>query len=282
MRYIFLFLLIIACKPQQATLNPLATTPPLVPTPKTEEEVAKYNDNWDELTSEEAGVVSTSETFSIGDRLVGLSIYKRKGNITLINVHDNENTSVQAAKLVIDSLGGTLMQLRHTGERNIQFKHEGRAYQFDTNSIFTDKGAQETIRNLGTYSDAAFQLVRRFANALVDSIRAEVIFTLHNNTAGNYSAASYLAEYKSDAADVYLNPDRHPDDFFFVTERLFFEELKGRGFNVVLQNNATVTDDGSLSVLAGQRGIPYINIEAQHGHLDEQVEMLLVIYEMFQ
>lgn len=282
MRYIVLLLLIVACKPQQAALNPLATTPPLVPTAKTEEEQAKYNDNWDELGSEETGVVSTSETFRIGDRLVGLSIYKRKGSITLINVHDNENTSVQAAKIVIDSLGGTLMQLRHTGERNIQFNHQGRAYQFDPNRIFTDKGAKETISNLGAYSEEVFQIVRRFANALVDSIRVEVIFTLHNNTAGNYSAASYLDEYRADAAEVYLNPNRHPDDFFFVTERLFFDELKTRGFNVVLQNNETVTDDGSLSVLAGQRGIPYINIEAQHGHLNEQVEMLLVIYDLFQ
>jgi len=278
MRYLLLFLLLLACKTQQVALNPLATTPPLVPSPKTVEEAAQYDNNY----SEESGVISKSETFVIGDRLVGLSIYKRKGNITLINVHDNENTSVEAAKMVIDSLGGTLMQLRHTGERNIQFNHQGRAFQFDPNRIFTDKGAEETIRNLGSYSDEAFQMVRRFANALVDSIKVEVIFTLHNNTAGNYSAASYLDEYQADASDVFLNPDRHPDDFFFVTERLFFEELKARGFNVVLQNNATVTDDGSLSVLAGHRGIPYINIEAQHDHVDEQVEMLLVIYELFQ
>ncbi len=282
MRYALLFLLLMACKANQVTLNPIATTPPLVSPPKTEEEATRYDDNWDELTSEEAGVISTSESFLIGDRMVGLSIYQRKGNLTFVNVHDNENTSVQAAKIVIDSLGGKLLQLRHTGERNIQFRHNGEQYEFDPNRIFTDAGARETLSNLGVYSDEAHALVRRFANALVDSLDVEVILTLHNNTEGNYSAASYLNEYKTDAADVYLNSARDPDDFFFVTERLFFEELRSRGFNVVLQNNATVTDDGSLSVLAGQRGIPYINIETEHGHLHEQVEMLFVMYDMFQ
>jgi hypothetical protein len=282
MRYALLFLVLMACKPYQATVYPIATTPPLVSPPKTEEEVARYDDNWDDLTSKETGVISTSETFRIGDRLVGLSIYKRQGNITLVNVHDNENTSVQAAKIVIDSLGGKLFQLRHTGERNIQFRLNGKQYEFDPNRIFTEAGARETLTNLGAYSDEAHHLVRRFANSLVDSLDVEVILTLHNNTEGNYSAASYLDEYRSDAADVFLNPARDPDDFFFVTERLFFEELRARGFNVVLQNNATVTDDGSLSVLAGQRGIPYINIETEHGHLQEQVEMLFVMYDMFQ
>ena len=35
------------------------------------------------------------------------------------------------------------------------------------------------------------------------------------------------------------------------------------GYNVVLQNNATVTNDGSLSYYAGVQGKEYINFEAQ-------------------
>jgi hypothetical protein len=42
---------------------------------------------------------------------------------------------------------------------------------------------------------------------------------------------------------------------------------------VVLQHHRP-QDDGSLSVYAAKKKIPYINIEALHGHLDEQIRML--------
>ena len=219
----------------------------------------------------------------VGDREVKVATYSKPGKLTFVNLHDNENTSVDAAMIVIDSLGGTLIQLQHSGERNLEFKLNSGNYVADPNRIFTDIGAKATLSALGPYSDMALKEVRSFADGLVDSLsNVDVIYTLHNNGEVGYSAKSYLNEYKTDASDVYLNPDRDEDDFYFVTERKFFDQLKAKGYNVVLQNNKTVTDDGSLSVLAGQRGIPYINIEAQHGHLKEQVEMLLVLYSLFE
>ncbi len=48
-------------------------------------------------------------------------------------------------------------------------------------------------------------------------------------------------------------------DFFYVTEKKFFAYLAERDFNVVLQNNEKVTDDGSLSVHFAKRvGVPGI------------------------
>lgn len=217
----------------------------------------------------------------IGDLEVKVVVYKRPGKLTFVNLHDNENTSVEAAIVAIDSLGGTLLQLQHTGERNLEFKLEGTKFIADPNRIFTDEGARATLKKLGPYSEEALKAVRTFADGLVDSLNVDVIYTLHNNTEMGYSAKSYLDEYKTDAEEVFINPAMDEDDFFFVTERSFFDQLKVKGYNVVLQNNETVTDDGSLSVLAGQRGIPYINIEAQHGHLKEQVEMLYVLYSLF-
>ena len=35
------------------------------------------------------------------------------------------------------------------------------------------------------------------------------------------------------------------------------------GYNVVLQNNETVTNDGSLSYYSGLQGKPYVNFESQ-------------------
>src|SRR5690606_27170642 len=87
---------------------------------------------------------------------------------------------------------------------------------------------------------------------------------------------SYLpgATYAADAEAVHLAPTEDADDFFFVTDRPLYDALARAGFNVVLQNNATVTDDGSLSVLAARRGQRYVNVEAQHGHTAQQRRMV--------
>ena len=37
---------------------------------------------------------------------------------------------------------------------------------------------------------------------------------------------------------------------------------------------------GSLSVLAGLKGIPYVNVEAQQGHLREQRKMLGALFTL--
>ena len=73
---------------------------------------------------------------------------------------------------------------------------------------------------------------------------------------------------------------RDADDFFFVTAARLFDALAARGFTVVLQDNARVTDDGSLSVLAARRAQLYVNVEAQHGHRAEQTAMLRALLDV--
>lgn len=53
-----------------------------------------------------------------------------------------------------------------------------------------------------------------------------------------------------------------------------YEALAAEGFAVVLQDNERAADEGSLSVWAARQGIPYVNVEAEHGQRDRQVEML--------
>ena len=177
----------------------------------------------------------------------------------------------------------------HEGGRNVAFERGARRYAFDPNRIFTDAGALATLRRLNrtdsTVADIdpeVVEVVRRFAEALLDSVGLDTlrqVVALHNNTDEQYSARSYLpgAEYASDAADVHLEPGSDADDFFFVTERTLFDRLRAEGFNVVLQHNAAVTDDGSLSVFAARAGIRYVNVEAQHGHRAEQERMITVL-----
>ena len=121
--------------------------------------------------------------------------------------------------------------------------------------------------------------VDRFARELLSIYaidRADVVIALHNNTEENYSALSYQkgGVYADDAEEVFIKHGSDPDDFFFVTERAVFDALRRRAYNVVLQDNRRATDDGSLSVYCGRAGVRYINVEAQDGHLDQQVAML--------
>jgi D-alanyl-D-alanine dipeptidase len=109
--------------------------------------------------------------------------------------------------------------------------------------------------------------------------RLSAVIALHNNSEANYAATNYMKgqELAKEAAEVRMVRDQDPDDFFFVTEKWIFDGLCETKFNVVLQDNRRMTDDGSLSVYCGQHRISYVNVEAQHGHVNQQVEMLRAV-----
>ncbi|MGH9339965.1 MAG: hypothetical protein ACRD1R_10365 [Acidobacteriota bacterium] len=236
--------------------------------------------------SGENRTVSRETTATLGEKRIQILVHEvRTGEPLFFNMHDNENTAVEAALVVIEKRGGRVLELRHSGERMISFDLNETTYTFDPNRIFTDEGARKTLQEQGPFSDQALVAVRKFANQLLDNfglVEAEMILTVHNNTDGQYSARSYLegGEYESEAAAVHLQAGSDPDDFFFVTDEELFYFFQERGFNVVLQDNAAMTNDGSLSVFAGHRGIPYINIEAEHGHLDRQLRLLEAVYRL--
>jgi hypothetical protein len=222
---------------------------------------------------------SESIPLKVGDRVVRALVYKgQPSKMLLFNMHDDENTAVEAARTFVKINGGTLVELTHTGERLISFDLNEKSYKIDPNRIFTPDGISKTLVQYGGTSPEAEAEVARFAQELVTKFITgrEVVVALHNNGNNAYSAASYSkgGEYEKDAAEVYIDSKRDPDDFFYVTERKHFDGLKAKGYNVVLQNNDTVVDDGSLSVFCGRQKITYINVEAEHGHRVEQERML--------
>lgn len=200
------------------------------------------------------------------------------------NMHDDENTSVEAAKSVADKVGGTVIELKHSGDRLINFKLKNKSYKIDPNRIFTSVGIGKTLKNYGGTSPEAEAEVDKFAKKLISDFlkQTDVIIALHNNTNNEYSAKSYEkgGSYEKDAAQVFINPANDIDDFFFVTEEKYFNKIKEKGFNVILQDNKNVTDDGSLSVYCGNEKITYINVEAEHGHRAEQIKMLESLREI--
>jgi hypothetical protein len=242
---------------------------------------ASYNPPSPSNVVSEGNEVKSDEAvrLNVGDREVQALITKGKpSNLVYFNMHDDEKTAANVARAFVKIEGGTFVELRHSGERLITFGLNGKSYKFDPNRIFTDAGIPKTLKLYGQTSPEAEKEVARFAKELIERFldKAGVIVAMHNNTDGGFSAASYAkgGEYEKDTAEVFINPNNDLDDFFLVTENDFFGAIKTKDFNVVLQNNASVTDDGSLSVYCGRKGIKYVNVEAQHGHFDEQTRML--------
>lgn len=203
----------------------------------------------------------------------------------MINVHDDENTSVEAGKVSLNVDGGRIIELVHTGERLITFRLDGQTYQFDPNRIFSDAGIVATLKKHSTYSEAAHAEIKKFATQYLERFafdKEPFIIALHNTSDTIFSVLTFApgGTAASDAAEVHVNPNRSRFDFFYVTDKRFYDYLKARDYNVVLQNNAQVSDDGSLSVYFSQKGIPYINVEADVHHLENQIEMVKTMRAM--
>ncbi len=216
--------------------------------------------------------------YNLGNDIIEIRINgKSSDKYILINLHENEVTSINAAKEIIDNFGGYFIYISQSGERNIKFTLDSIPYAFDPNRIFTREGIKKTLHNLGNFSLEAENEVFKFANYLLDFLTKDsvCIIAVHNNYDGNYSAKSYYRKNKQDAKRVYINPSEDVDDFFFVVQERDFDFFKSQGYNVVLQDNENVNDDGSLSVYCGKNNIRYINVEVQEGKLQTQYKMIL-------
>ncbi len=228
----------------------------------------------------------TKIAFNIGNDQIHAVVHQKRSAVpTMINVHEDEYTSMEAGRKNIERHGGRLIELVHSGERLITFNLNGQKYAFDPNRVFSDAGIVETLQKHSAYSEDAHAAIKSFALQYLQHFALDkepVIIALHNTADGIFSVESFTPKSKfgSDAAAVHINPRRSKFDFFFVTETKFYNSLKDRDFNVVLQDNAQVTEDGSLSVHFASKGIPYINVEAEINHLPAQIEMLEVVREM--
>lgn len=240
------------------------------------------------LTRQRAHLQIMRLPFLIGDTNVHALVFQfRRPWPTFLNVHDDENTSVEAGKAVIGETSGRLIELAHSGRRHLRFTLDGAEFAVDPNRIFSDTGIRATLERQGRYSAAAHQAVRQFALQFLERFaldREPVIVALHNTVDGNYSIESYRpgAQHEAAAAALHVSTNRSRFDFFYVTDRRFFDYLQQRDYNVVLQNNATAPDDGSLSVYFATKGIPYLNIETELGQRERQIAMVRVAREMLE
>lgn len=203
--------------------------------------------------------------------------HQKHSKIAFINVHENESTSVDAYRLVDTLNQFPFFWLNQNCERRIKFNYKNVVYSIDPNRIFSAEGIKATI----AYDTLQNKKAEKIAKVLADHILKAIhpfnwVLSLHNNTPDNYTINSYLegGDEAENASDVFINPEMDVDDFVFTTNRTLFAKLKEKNINVILQDNMNCFDDGSLSVYYGRHQLAYANIEAEHGHLNEQVFMI--------
>jgi hypothetical protein len=189
--------------------------------------------------------------------------------IIFLNVHANETTSVDATNEYLSDKNGLLIQLKHDTTRLITFYLVNRLIQFDPNRMFTHKGRMANLKLLNRNLPlTAEKVIGGFADSLMNDLsQANIIIAMHNNTDGKPLSVKSFKER-------YVNPAMDTDDFILTTEKNIYDQLKKKKINAVLQTQKTSSDDGSLAIYCSKKKIPYINIEAQEGHKDQQVQML--------
>jgi len=209
--------------------------------------------------------------------------YEGESSLIIVHVHDNEETAKAVAQEVLSQRGGLLLSINNNKERYVSFQYASAQYKFDPNRIYTPEGREATLKAQSTYNRNAAIRLQRFANYFLKKIpKAQTIVAVHNNTNDSYSILSYLegGDYRKDALYVHHNPEQDVDDFFLTTSATLFEKIKEKGYNVVLQDNKNAADDGSMSVYYGKRSKDYVNVEAEHGHNEQQAKMLNDLAEM--
>ncbi len=217
--------------------------------------------------------------YKIGDRNIPIKVllYGNETDIVCINVHDNEGTSVQAAKSILEESGGALIKIENGRQRVIYFRLRGIRYGFDPNRIFSRIGIEQTLRDNRRFSYDAVVEVEKFAQRILQLIPDSVscVVALHNNTEEAFSVRSYLpgSDRQNDAKAVYADSLQDVDDIILTTDSLIYQKMAESGYNSIWQDNKNAKKDGSLSIYFGERNKRYINIETQHGKVEQYKKM---------
>ena len=219
------------------------------------------------------------KTLKIGDN--SFKIIQQYGDVKdkvlFLNVHEDEITSIQATEAYAQEHPVHFVRIVHEKTRRLNFKFKNKDFSVDPNRIFTAKGRRKTMKDGDRFSFGASKQVKAFAAEFLRYLQSrDVVIAMHNNTDVNYSIKSYLphGDEAQNTAEVYVTDRMDPDDFVYTTDKVYYDKLKAKDINVILQDNKKFVNDGSLSVYCGLNGIRYINIEAQKGHFDEQLQLI--------
>ena len=220
-----------------------------------------------------------THTFLLEEEKVWVNIYEGRGpGLTFVNLHDNENTSAEAAKVHISRHGGRLVELVHGRGRTVVIRRNGVLHYFDPNRMFTENGLRQSLDFFHNLSSENIEIAADFARKVAGFISIEkgkAIISVHNNTPGKLTIHDFKPGqwYGADSREVFINPAEDPDDFFFTNSPALFRALKTLRYNVALMV-LDPPDRGTLGNYVNNAGGIYVLVEGEHGHLSRQVSML--------
>jgi hypothetical protein len=236
------------------------------------------------LTTFNSIPLTEERLFCIGHINCKLSVVGKEGTLaTFVALHENEITAIEAFDRVKKQLDQIkLFELKQSGERLLKYHINGKDYLFDPNRIFSVTGIKNTLNKYNkNFPEELERGVKSFSDSLLRLItppsKGSYVIALHNNTENEFSILSY--KNSVNATSVFVSKKQDIDNFFIVTQKEDFEYFKSLDRSVVLQS-PSATDDGSLSVYFQKNGMPYINIEAQHGQLQQQTSMIQEAYAL--
>ena len=225
------------------------------------------------------GLQIDSTNLFLHDLPINLVKYSfREPNINFLSIHDNEDTGVKAAFEYIRFSGGSIIDCQYGSARNFLFFYNEEEFQTDPNSIYSKTGIIKGLEKYGRADREVVKNLEQLSQTIIKKYSEKdpaYFFTLHNNADGGFGISSYLQGYEleSYADSLHINFQMDNDDLILVTDLALFNRLKSDNVNVVLQS-VDAPDDGSLSVYSMKKHIPYINVEVQHGHFEENLRLI--------
>ncbi len=217
-----------------------------------------------------------TDTIVVKQNTIPIDIIQHQStSLAFITLHHDEQTGIAAIQNVLKDSAGIYYCINTNSKRMVSINSDGKRFEIDPNRIFN------LMTSPTNYEDESHAIKQHIAKYLLEKLSAaDLTIALHNNHDGGYSIKSYQqdARFKNNYLSVSINPMMDVDDFYIVTDSTQFNYFKKQHFSVVLQNNEAIQDDGSLSVFYGKNHRPFISIECQYGHLQQQIQMIKAVY----
>ncbi|HEO65694.1 MAG TPA: hypothetical protein ENI73_07475, partial [Spirochaetes bacterium] len=227
--------------------------------------------------------LKTNRFRSFKKSLMFSTINYRPNNLKYLFIHDNEHTARKVSRYAIQKYGGTLFEIMNNNRRNLNIHVDNHLVAYDPNRIFTRHGLNQdlTAQNSGLPGNTlkkALNDIRMVRNGLIRALNLHnenFLISIHtNNRCSDLSIRYFQKKELSDQFLVFINENHPPKNFFYTINYKDFLFFKRHLYNVVLQKESTMCDDGSLSILMAKKKMNYVTLEVQEGHIRFQKKML--------
>ncbi|MFN9637125.1 MAG: hypothetical protein ACK55D_10470 [Synechococcaceae cyanobacterium] len=270
-------------------------------------------------------LVIENQAIKIGDSRVNTIVYRNvkvPSGPTFVSLHNNEQTLNPIVISNVIDRGGSFVALTPPLDakgnlcRYVRFSIGDSSYYFDPNRIWDDTrirvgtSANCITNELGDAPSDPGRLAK--VEAAVSGFRSDLIqilgisekrprqylVSVHNNRFLAFDSEKLIPNKcaRRHASERQATSRASVADFFLVTDSKTFDFYAGQDFNVVQQLPSTTSTeeclDGSLSVFAQSRRIPFTTVEVNYlndGSLDrnalkaqtKSASMLKAVYEAY-